>query len=70
MNPAELEQELQGVDKSWDLIPYLEVFKASLDGPWAAQSGGWRHCPQQGGLELSNRKGPFQPKASYDSVKL
>lgn len=45
MNSAELEQELQGVDKSWDLIPYLEVFKASLDGPWAAQSGGWQLCP-------------------------
>lgn len=48
MNSAELEQELQGVDKSWDLIPYLEVFKASLDGPWAAQSGGWQPCPWQG----------------------
>lgn len=59
MSSAELEQELQGIDKSWDLIPYLEVFRARLDGPWAALYGGWQPGPWQGvGTRFSMRSLP------------
>jgi len=29
--------------------PFLEMFKARLDGPWAASSGEWQAFPGQGG---------------------
>jgi len=47
--------------------PSLGVFKARLDGPWAAwagmNSGGWWPC-LGGGLELHEPWGPFQPNHS------
>jgi len=35
---------------------------------WAAWSSGWRPCPWQGGLNLDDHCGPFQPRPFYDSM--
>ena len=48
--------------------PFLEVFKARLDG--ALRNLVWREMslPIAEGLELGDLKGPFQPKPFYDSI--
>jgi len=51
--------------------PSLEVFKARLDGPWAAwagmKCGGWWPCLW---LELHDPGGPFQPNHSVITVQV
>jgi len=46
--------------------PFLEAFKARLDG--ALSSLVWREVslPIAGVLELNDLKGPFQPQSFYD----
>ena len=45
---------------------------ARLDGPWAAWAGitcgGWCSCLWEGGLELHDPWGPFQPRPFCDSM--
>jgi len=48
--------------------PFLEVFKARLDG--SVSNLIWREesLPIAGGMGVGDLKGPFQPKPFYDSM--